>query len=92
MLEKELVLAMLLQQRLFTVLHGEQYLTCIFVACFLETLLLMIVLLPIISRRFLHLRNAIMGGSENSSLNFGFMFKIFHLSHNILPICGIVQL
>ena len=85
-LVNELVSMTLLQQRLLLVLQGEQYLAIWFLAFFLKTLLSMMVLLPMISRRFLHQRNAIIGGSGKSALNFGFIFKISHLSLKILPI------
>ena len=52
----------------------------------------MIVLQPIISIRFLHLRNAMIGGSEKSFFSFSFIFKISHLSLKILPIWGSVEL
>ena len=91
-LVNELVLITWLQHRLRLVLHGEQNLATFLLAFFLRTLLLMIVLLPIISRRFLHRLNAMIGGSENSFLSLGFMFSISHLSLRILPIWGSVEL
>ena len=85
-LVKELVLMTLLQHRLLLVLHGEQYFAVLLLAFFLKTLLLMIVLQPINSLRFLHLRNAMIGGSEKSFFSFGLIFRISHLSLKILPI------
>ena len=91
-LVKELVLMTLLQHRLLLVLHGEQYLAVLLLAFFLKTLSLMIVLQPINSLRFLHLRNAMIGGSEKSFFSFGLIFRISHLSLKILPIWGSVGL